>query len=205
MMTIGHQRTRGAVGVVPAVIVYLGLELFGVSALVAFAASLAVVAAGLGWLAWRGGLTRMALASSALFAGVAAAVSVTGNLWLFLIKPVATGVILGAVILVNVKRGAQPYSLSVLCRLRPRRREELLRRYEDDPIIRHRHYTVTRVWGVAVIADGLVRAAALLILPPWLAVATSMPLTVVAVTVGTSVSLRYLSTSPRPSAAIGPV
>jgi len=194
-MTTGLGGKRESLGVMPALIVYLGLDLLHVPPFVTLGAGLATAAAGVVWLRHRGRLNRTALLSAILFAVIATAVSVTGDLWLFLLKPVVTALLLGALIVTNRRRGARPFSLSILCRLRPRRREQLLRQYDSDPGVRRRHRTVTRVWGIAIIADGVIRIAALLTLPPWLAVVTSMPLTIVAVAVGTTLSLRYLSSS----------
>ncbi|GAA4396329.1 DUF3159 domain-containing protein [Tsukamurella soli] len=195
-MTPERRRGRETVAILPALAVYLGLELFGASASVALACTAAVIVTTAGWLARRGALTRMSLVSMAVFVAVAALVSITGDLWLFLLKPVATGVLLGAAILLNARRRERPYSLDILCRLRPRRRAELERRYEEDPEICRRHRTVTTMWGVVVIADGIIRGAALLALPPWLAIVTSMPLTIVVVALGAWLSLRYLSVPP---------
>jgi MFS family permease len=187
------KRRHEIVAIGPALIVYLGLEMSHAPAIITLGASIAALALSVGRLAHKGVLTRTTLLSAVGFVAIAAVVAITGDPWLFLLKPVLTGLFLGVALLRNGNRGERPYSLSILVRLRPRRRAELLRRYDENPEVRRRHHTVTRVWGVGVLADGLVRGAALLILPPWMAILTSMPLTVVTVVAGTGLSLRYLA------------
>jgi hypothetical protein len=196
-MAADNRALRALLDVVLPLIAYLVLALIGASPWIALAGSTAVVIARLGWLAAHNVLTRASLLSSATFVLTALVVTLTGNRWLFLLKSVVADLILGAGILVTDKARQHSYSLDILCRLRPRRAEELRRQYEEDPDARRCHNMLTRAFGIVAIVEGLVRGIALLTLPGWVAVVASLSVAVPSVVLGTVLSLRYLAALPR--------
>jgi hypothetical protein len=174
-------------------IAYFVLELCKASAWVALGGSIAVIVARLAWLITRHGLTRISMLSMATFIATAALVTITGNRWLFLLKPVIAELTIGITVLVTDRRRPQSYSLPLLCRLQPRRAEELRQQYDRDPEARRRHRTVTTAWAIVAIIEGLLRGTALLVLPTRVAMGASLPLMAVSLVLGTVRSLRYLS------------
>lgn len=196
-MAADNRALRALLDVVLPLIAYFALELVGASPWIALAGSTAVGIARLGWLAAHHVLTRASLLSTATFVLTAVVVSLTGNRWLFLLKSVVADLILGAGILVTDTGRRHSYSLDILCRLRPRRAQELRRQYEEDPDARRCHTILTKGFGIVAIVEGLLRGIALLTLPGWVAVVVSLSVAVPSVVLGTVLSLRYLSALPR--------
>src|SRR6266568_1637929 len=96
----GSGPPRALLDVALPMIAYFAVELCGASAWVALGGSIAVIAARLAWLITRHELTRISMLSIATFIATAALVTLTGNRWLFLLKPVIAELTVGITALV---------------------------------------------------------------------------------------------------------
>lgn len=201
-MRADHGPLRLIADLGPALVVYFGLKLAGSSPWTALGGAVVVALTRFGWLVLRKRVTRVSTLSLAFFIATAAVVTLTGNEWLFLLKPAIGEMLFGAGILFTSKQKRYPYSLGVLRRLRRARAAELVREHDNDPKVRRRHDIVTRAWGIGMVAEALLRAIMLLTLPGWLAVAISVPSEVVGVALGVALSLRYLSGKRKRSLAL---
>lgn len=77
---------------------------------------------------------------------------------------------IGLVFLVTAVRGRRPLTLAALQSVVPGKAEQAQREYDTDPGVRHGHRLASTVWGVALLAEAIVRIPLVYLLPVEIAV-----------------------------------